>query len=376
MEFLKLEGITKHFSDIIAVDNVNLEVNQGDFVVLLGPSGCGKTTTLRMISGLEVQTEGKIFLDGQDISDVPAERRDMAMVFQNLALYPHMTVYENIAFCLRNKRTPADEIDKRVRVVADQVQISELLDRFPNQLSGGQRQRVALARAIIRRPKIFLLDEPLASLDAKLRSTMRSEFKLLHKRLINETGGKLGTMIYVTHDQVEALTLGTQIVVMNKGKIIQVATPKDLYYHPNHIFTATFVGSPEMNVFSGTLCRKATSAVCFEFAGVSVPTGKRGIKALDSVGDILPVTLGIRPESIHVCTNAKPANFNARVVSIEPLGQSNQVVLEVNELLFTCLVDPIMQLEDDSVVGIAFESEMIHLFDPKTGNSLLSQGDE
>jgi multiple sugar transport system ATP-binding protein len=296
----------------------------------------------------------------------------MAMVFQNLALYPHMSVYENIAFYLQNKRTPKGEVDKQVHVVADQVQIGDLLDRLPAQLSGGQRQRAALARALIRSPKVFLLDEPLASLDAKLRASMRSEFKLLHKRLLSETDGKLGTFIFVTHDQVEALTLGTRIVVMNKGKIVEIATPKDLYYRPKNLFTATFVGSPEINVFSGILRRKDASDVVFEFAGVSVPTGQRALEALGQSGDNgRPISLGIRPESIRVGQQGKGGSFNARVVSIEPLGQSNLLVCETNQQLFTCLVDPTMQLEDDSLVGITFEKEMMHFFDPQTGTSLL-----
>ena len=372
MAFLELQGISKHFPGATAVDNIDLEVNQGDFVVLLGPSGCGKTTTLRMISGLEVQSEGKILLNDQDISDTPAERRDMAMVFQNLALYPHMTVYENIAFYLRNKHTRKDEVDKQVHVAADQVQIGDLLDRLPAQLSGGQRQRVALARALIRSPKVFLLDEPLASLDAKLRASMRSEFKLLHKRLLSETNGKLGTFIFVTHDQVEALTLGTRIVVMNKGRIVEIATPKDLYYRPKHLFTATFVGSPEINVFSGMLRRKDASEADFEFAGISVPAGQDAIGVLGQArSDALPISLGVRPESIRVGQQGRTGSFNARVVSIEPLGQSNLIVCEVNKQLFTCLVDPTLQLEDDSLVGISFEEEMMHFFDPQTGVSLL-----
>jgi multiple sugar transport system ATP-binding protein len=372
MAFLELQSIAKRFPGTMAVDKIDLEVNQGDFIVLLGPSGCGKTTTLRMIAGLEVQTEGKILLDGLDISDTPAERRDMAMVFQNLALYPHMTVYENIAFYLRNKRVPKEEIDIRLRKAADQVQIGELLDRRPDQLSGGQRQRVALARAMIRSPKVFLLDEPLASLDAKLRSSMRSEFKLLHKRLVNEGTG-LGTFIFVTHDQVEALTLGTRIVVMNKGKIVQIATPKDLYYHPNHIFVATFVGSPEMNTFSGILRRKSSSESVFEFAGTSVPTKERGVKVLGSAKEeALPILLGVRPESIRLGDAGRPESIDVRVVSIEPLGQSNLVVLEVNEQIFTCLVDPTMRLEEDTLMGATFDNESIFYFDPLSGVNLLN----
>lgn len=372
MSFLELQSIVKRFPGTLAVDNIDLEVNQGDFIVLLGPSGCGKTTTLRMIAGLEIQTEGKIFLDGRDISDTPAEKRDMAMVFQNLALYPHMTVYENIAFCLQNRRVQKVEIEKRLHNVADQVQIGDLLDRHPDQLSGGQRQRVALARAMIRSPKVFLLDEPLAALDAKLRSSMRSEFKLLHKRLVNENQG-LGTFIFVTHDQVEALTLGTRIVVMNKGKILQIASPKDLYCHPNHIFVATFVGSPEMNTFSGTLRRTSDSQSVFEFEGISVPTGENGIKVLGTAREeALPVVLGVRPESIRLGDVGKPGSFNVRLVSIEPLGQSNLVVLEVNKIMFNCLVDPTLQLEEDTLLGATFRTDTIFFFDPKTGKNLLT----
>lgn len=372
MIFLQLQGITKRFSKVVAVDNIDLQVGQGDFVVLLGPSGCGKTTTLRMISGLEVQTEGKIILDDQDISDTPAEHRDMAMVFQNLALYPHMTVYENIAFYLRNVRTPKHQVDRQVRGVADQVEIGDLLDRHPDQLSGGQRQRVALARALVRSPKVFLMDEPLASLDAKLRASMRSEFKMLHKRLVNDSNGKLGTFMFVTHDQIEALTLGTRIVVMNQGRIVEVASPRDLYQHPKHLFTATFVGSPEINVFSGTLRRTEASIAVFDFNGVSIPAGSRGLEALGRTGDATrPVSLGIRPESVSLGTQGRPGSFNARVVSAEPLGQSSLIVCEFDEQLFTCLVDPSLQVEDDSVVGITFQEEMMHFFDPQTGDSLL-----
>jgi multiple sugar transport system ATP-binding protein len=283
-----------------------------------------------------------------------------------------MTVYENIAFYLRNKRVHKGEIDKRLRLVADQVQIGELLDRRPDQLSGGQRQRVALARAMIRSPKVFLLDEPLASLDAKLRSSMRSEFKLLHKRLVNEGGGH-GTFIFVTHDQVEALTLGTRIVVMNKGKIVQIATPKDLYYHPNHLFVATFVGSPEMNIFSGLLRRNGSLESEFEFAGVTIPTGERGKKVLGQAKkESLPVLFGVRPESVRLGEVGKPESITVRVVSIEPLGQSNLVVLEVNGQLLTCLVDPTMRLEEDTSMGATFDIESGFFFDPKAGVNLLN----
>jgi len=371
MAFLELHDLSKKFPGCAAVDHINLKVDRGDFVVLLGPSGCGKTTTLRMISGLEVQSDGKIFLDGTDISDTPAERRDMAMVFQNLALYPHMSVFENIAFYLRNVKTPKPEIETRVGQAAAQVQITDLLSRYPDQLSGGQRQRVALARALVRSPKVFLLDEPLAALDAKLRASMRSEFKLLHKRLADSTHGSVGTFIYVTHDQVEALTLGSRIVVMNKGQIMQIATPHDLYNRPNHLFTATFVGSPEMNVIQGTLDR-TPAAVRFGFGGVSVPSGERGRRVLGTAHqECLPVTLGIRPEAIRIVAQDTPDSISARILSLEPLGQTNQVVCQVGELLLTCLVPPELGVQEDSLAGVSFLPDQMHFFDPHSGKSLL-----
>lgn len=372
MAFLELKDITKRFPGTVAVDHIDLKVEQGDFIVLLGPSGCGKTTTLRMISGLEIQTEGSIILDQLDISDTPAEKRDMAMVFQNLALYPHMTVYENIAFYLRNKHVEKQEINQRVRKAADQVQITSLLARKPSELSGGQRQRVALARAMVRSPKLFLLDEPLASLDAKLRASMRFEFKILHKQLVENSGGKLGTFIFVTHDQVEALTLGTKIVVMNEGKISQIANPHDLYFRPKNLFTATFVGSPEMNLFSGNLRRDSSSEVTFETDQFQIPAGELGRKALGtSKQEVLPVKLGIRAESIRICAPDSQGAFNAGIISVEPLGQSNLVIFDLNGQFFSCLVDPLIPVKDGCNMGIIFEETMMHFFDNQTGISLV-----
>ena len=371
MAFLQLEGISKRFPGCLAVDNIDLEVEEGDFLVLLGPSGCGKTTTLRIVAGLEIQTDGRVLLEGRDISDVPPERRDMAMVFQNLALYPHMSVFENIAFYLRNIRTPREEIDRRVREAARRVQIEELLNRYPDQLSGGQRQRVALARALVRSPKVFLLDEPLAALDAKLRAGMRSEFKILHKNLVQEAGASSGTFIYVTHDQVEALTLGTRIVVMNQGRIVQVASPSDLYNKPKNLFTATFVGSPEMNVIRGLLKRQNGEAR-FEFHGLEIFAGSRGRRALGTVGqEQAPAIMGIRPESIQIASPKGEGTLRAEVVTVEPLGQANLLTLRMKEVSLICMASPDTEVREGEVVGLCFLPEALHFFDPQTEESML-----
>jgi len=374
MAFLELKGITKRFPGCLAVDHLDLDVEEGDFLVLLGPSGCGKTTTLRVIAGLEVQTGGKVILDGVDVSDVPPERRDMAMVFQNLALYPHMTVFDNIAFYLRNIRTPREKIQERVTQAARKVQIEELLGRYPDQLSGGQRQRVALARALVRSPKVFLLDEPLAALDAKLRASMRSEFKLLHRSLHREKNGVSGTFIYVTHDQVEALTLGTRIAVMNEGRLAQLASPHELYSNPYNLFTATFVGSPEMNLIHGDL-RMSGERVEFCFRGLKLGAGERGAKALGMVkAEIAPIVLGIRPESVQLASQHAPDALPAQIVTIEPLGQNTLITMDVAGLVLTCLVGTDTVAKEGEVVGILLQPECMHFFDPQSGDNLLRGG--
>lgn len=361
MAYLKIENLTKRFGDVVAVDNFNIEIDKNDFLVLLGPSGCGKTTTLRIIAGLEILSEGRIILDGKDISDVPPEHRDMALVFQNLALYPHMTVYDNIAFYLKNVKTPKNEIERRVREAADKVQIPELLFRYPAQLSGGQSQRVALARSLVRCPKVFLLDEPLASLDAKLRASTRSEFKLIHKQVQSENGGPF---IYVTHDQVEALTLGTKVAVMNKGHLEQVDTPYRLYNRPRNIFTAKFIGSPEMNLLSGTLI-KTDGGWSFDFMGKLLPVSADHEKMRE--GETI---LGIRPEDVEISTGEGPG-LTARVLTIELLGQNYLVLMEIDEnLTISCLTQMKQVISDGDMVRLSFSPAKAHLFDPKTEQCL------
>ena len=371
MSYLNLEKVTKNFPGCKAVDELDLEVEQGEFIVLLGPSGCGKTTTLRIIAGLEIQSSGRVILDGVDVSDTPPERRDMAMVFQNLALYPHMSVYQNIAFYLQNIRTPKDEIDRRVRQAAHRVEIEELLDRKPNQLSGGQRQRVALARALVRSPKVFLLDEPLAALDAKLRAGMRSEFKLLHRSL-NEGEKSMGTFIYVTHDQIEAMTLGTRVAVIYRGKVVQFSPPKELYQAPRNLFVASFVGSPEMNLIEGRLGRR-NGSITFEFNGLEFKTGERGAAALRMIGqESGEAVMGVRPEAVILGSSTTPGALPFEILTIEPFGQTNFVRLRSEGRVdITSLVTPDLALTEGQVVGVSFNPDSVHYFNKETGENYL-----
>jgi multiple sugar transport system ATP-binding protein len=373
MSFLKLEGVTKRFPGFLAVDRLSLEVEEGEFLVLLGPSGCGKTTTLRMVAGLEVQTEGRIFLEGKDVSDVPADRRDMAMVFQNLALYPHMNVFQNIAFYLQNIGTAKDTIRQKVQQSAKTVGIEELLERYPDQLSGGQRQRVALARALVRSPKVFLLDEPLSSLDAKLRAGMRSELKLLHRNL-SEGVERKGTFIYVTHDQVEALTLGTRIALMKDGAIVQIGSPHDVYQKPRNIFASTFVGSPSMNLIEGLL-EKGDGSALFRFQNRSVIVGSAALTALGRTGsERRPAILGIRPESLRVVSGETSHSLGGRVITVVPLGQTLLINLQIGECMLVCLVAPDFQVKEGENVNVLFQPEALHFFDPETEENLLGGG--
>lgn len=362
MTYLKIENITKRFGDVIAVDDFSLEINKNDFLVLLGPSGCGKTTTLRIVAGLEIQTEGRILLEDKDISDIPPENRDMALVFQNLALYPHMTVFDNIAFYLRNVKTPKEDIGTRVKEAAKKVQISELLHRYPSQLSGGQSQRVALARSLVRFPKVLLLDEPLASLDAKLRASMRSEFKLIHKQIQAENGGPF---IYVTHDQVEALTLGTKVAVMNQGHLEQLDSPDRLYNRPQNIFTAKFIGSPEMNLISGNLMKNG-SAWQFVYGDTRIDI-QADEDAQPKMGDII---LGVRPEDVDILPVGEPG-IPAEVLTVELLGQNYLILMKIDEkLTVSCLTQMKTVIRDNDQVVLGFRDRKVHLFDPKTNKRM------
>ena len=310
MADIDIRSLTKRWGNMIGVDDISLRIRDKEFVVLLGPSGCGKTTTMRMIAGLTDLTDGEIFIDGQNVNDVDARDRDVAMVFQGYALYPNMTVYENIRFPLRMRKVPKNDQDQLIRKAAEMVELEELLDRKPSALSGGQRQRAALARALVREPRAFLMDEPLSNLDAKLRSSMRVQLKHLQKRL-------QVTTVYVTHDQVEAMTLADRVVVMNRGRIQQIGTPHEIYHDPDNTFVAGFIGSPAMNLVNGTLSNGVFSSAEFSLTGIDQP-------------EITSVTLGIRPEELSVHENKSVGNlqsFDGVLYGLEPMG--DQTILSV-----------------------------------------------
>jgi multiple sugar transport system ATP-binding protein len=357
MALVLLKNLNKKFEDTHAVKDVNLEIRDREFVVLVGPSGCGKTTTLRMVAGLEEVSSGEISIDGRVVNDLPPMDRDIAMVFQNYALYPHMSVYDNMAFGLKMRKFQREEIEKRVRQAADILGIHALLERRPRQLSGGQRQRVALGRAIVRHPRVFLFDEPLSNLDAKLRVQMRVELKRLHERL--ET-----TAIYVTHDQVEAMTLGDRVVVMKDGLVQQVGQPLELYARPANRFVAGFIGSPAMNFADVTI---HDDGVWAESPGlrVRVPDNKKE-SLRKHAGQ--RVVLGIRPEALRLANGSDPADyaFDSTVEVVEPLG--NEILLDVRagSHLLVARVDPATRVKVRDAVRLAVDRERLHFFDAKT----------
>ena len=315
MTVVRLEGLTKRFGAVAAVDAVDLDIESGEFVVLVGPSGSGKTTCLRMIAGLEAVTSGSIFIGDRDVASIHAKDRDVAMVFQSYALYPHMSVADNMGFALKLRKLPRDEVDRRVRDVAAILGITEELPRKPKTLSGGQQQRVALGRAIVRDPAVFLFDEPLSNLDAKLRVAMRGELIKLHHRLSV-------TMIYVTHDQTEAMTMGDRIVVMNEGRIQQIGTPLGVYDNPDNKFVAGFIGSPTMNLIDG-ITEPGEGALVFRSGELSLRLPPAHAAAQASA-----VTLGIRPEFLTLGTETDGVEMDCRVEAVEHLGA--ETILELS----------------------------------------------
>jgi len=346
-----LKNVRKVFdATTVAVSGFSLEIDDGEFVVLVGPSGCGKSTTLRMIAGLEEPTHGEIFIDDILANPLPPKDRDIAMVFQNYALYPHMTVYENLAFGLKLRKMAKGEIDERVREAADILGIGDLLDRRPAALSGGQRQRVAVGRTIVRKPKVFLFDEPLSNLDAKLRAQMRTEISKLHTQLG-------ATMIYVTHDQVEAMTMGDRLVVMDAGDIQQVGAPVDLYRNPTNRFVAGFIGSPAMNFVNGQVIQ--SDGLIFEAGELRVHLSGRF-----DISEGRYVTLGIRPE--HIRCEAE-GDVLALVDVVEPMGNETYVYLRVDEKQITARLPGDQHPQVGELVGLAFDLDAIHLFDRETG---------
>ncbi|MBT2286280.1 sn-glycerol-3-phosphate ABC transporter ATP-binding protein UgpC [Paenibacillus polymyxa] len=373
MAGVRLEHIFKKYpgSDKATVVDINLDIKDKEFLVLVGPSGCGKSTTLRMIAGLEEISEGKLYIGDRVVNDVAPKDRDIAMVFQSYALYPHMSVYQNMAFGLKLRKVKKDEIDKRVREAAKILDIEHLLERKPKALSGGQRQRVALGRAIVRDPQVFLMDEPLSNLDAKLRGQMRAEITKLAKRL--ET-----TVIYVTHDQIEAMTMGDRIVVMKDGIIQQAASPEELYNLPANLFVAGFIGSPTMNFISGKLAEQGTS-MHFIAPGVDVeiPLGKAQVlKSRGYIGK--EVILGVRPEDIHeepVFLEASPNSvFSTHVDVTENLGHEMLVYLSgVGNDTTIARVDGRSNTRDGSTVKMAIDMNKVHIFDKETEVNVLLQ---
>ncbi len=344
-----------------AVDNVDITVNDREFVVLVGPSGCGKTTTLRMVAGLEEITEGEIFIDGKLVNGVPPKDRDIAMVFQNYALYPHMTVYDNMAFGLKIRKYPQAEIQSRVKEAAQILDIEELLDRKPKALSGGQRQRVAVGRAIVRKPKVFLFDEPLSNLDAKLRVQMRAEISALHNRL-------QATMIYVTHDQVEAMTMADKIVVMKAGVIQQIGSPLELYNHPANKFVAGFLGSPPMNFMNVTIKEENGTIIADEGDNRFEVTGENAGRIRPYIGKEL--ILGVRPEDLIYKGKGSPGkSIKTKVTVIEPLGAETHLYVETSTHSIIARVPP----RQDFHVGddAYFETNMdkVIFFDGETENA-------
>ncbi|MDD6604296.1 MAG: sn-glycerol-3-phosphate ABC transporter ATP-binding protein UgpC [Oscillospiraceae bacterium] len=372
MATVSLKGIKKIYDNkVTAVHDFNLEIADKEFIVLVGPSGCGKSTTLRMVAGLEDISEGDLLIDGKRMNDVEPKDRDIAMVFQNYALYPHMTVAENMAFALKLRKVPKEEIDKKVREAAEILDITQYLDRKPKALSGGQRQRVAIGRAIVRSPRVFLMDEPLSNLDAKLRNQMRAEIIKLRQRIDT-------TFIYVTHDQTEAMTLGDRIVIMKDGFIQQIGTPQEVFDHPANVFVAGFIGMPQMNFFEGQLVAE---------------DGKYSVKVMDAVMELSPeiqaqlkaknvpskaVTLGIRPEHVSFVPEAGAHCLTGTVDVSEMMG--SEIHLHVNAGgRDVVLRVPTTELANEHKSGFAygsqvhftFRSDLIHLFDPETEENLL-----
>ena len=365
MASVTYEHVTKKFGDVVAVNDLDLYVEDKEFLVFVGPSGCGKTTALRLLAGLEEITTGVIKIGDQVINDIPPKNRDIAMVFQSYALYPHMSVFDNLAFSLKLRKMSKEEIKRRVDNAADILGIEDLLDRKPRQLSGGQRQRVAVGRAIVREPKVFLFDEPLSNLDAKLRIAMRAEISKLHNRLQT-------TFIYVTHDQVEAMTMATRIAVINKGILQQLDTPQKLYDKPNNMFVAGFIGSPAMNFFKAHV-RKDGENLFIDTGDFSVQIPSKASKKYQLFVD-KPVVFGIRPEDIYNPEFTPPGihaeKIEVKVDVTELMGNEIFLYLQVGEVDFVARVDPRTDFSIGEKVEVELNMDKFHLFDPETEQAI------
>ncbi|MFV0441112.1 MAG: ABC transporter ATP-binding protein [Lachnospirales bacterium] len=363
MAGLSLKGIKKTYDNgFVAVKDFNMEIEDKEFIIFVGPSGCGKSTTLRMIAGLEEITDGELFIDDKLVNDVAPKDRDIAMVFQNYALYPHMTVFNNMAFGLKLRKTPKDEIEKRVTEAAKILDIEHLLDRKPKALSGGQRQRVAMGRAIVREPKVFLMDEPLSNLDAKLRVQMRTEISKLHNNLQT-------TFIYVTHDQTEAMTLGTRIVVLKDGYIQQIDSPQNLYHKPQNLFVAGFIGSPQMN-FINCKVEESDSKVYLTFDNQKVLVPENKVAAIKDGGYVgKEVVMGIRPEDLHdeqAFINNAQSTIKAKVDATEMLGAEVYLHMIASGYNIIARVDPRSNAKMGDEVELGIDTNCMHVFDKET----------
>ncbi len=364
MASLSLKNITKVYPNgFVAVKEFNLEVADKEFIIFVGPSGCGKSTTLRMIAGLEEISSGELWIGDKLMNDVEPKDRDIAMVFQNYALYPHMSVYDNMAFGLKLRKTPKDQIDKLVHEAAKILDIEHLLDRKPKALSGGQRQRVAMGRAIVRDPKVFLMDEPLSNLDAKLRVQMRIEISKLHQRLES-------TIIYVTHDQTEAMTLGTRIVVMKDGLIQQVDSPQNLYDRPQNLFVAQFIGSPQMNTIDAEV-EKVGSDIILNFGGNTIKLPESKAKKLVEGGYVgKTVVLGIRPEDVHdeemFISQSSDSVIEATIRVYELLGAEVYLYFDIEQFNWTARVNPRTTARPGDTIKMALDLTKVHVFDKDT----------
>jgi len=362
MADVRFEHVAKRYDKVSVIEDLNLDVRDHEFMVLVGPSGCGKSTALRMIAGLEEISDGVIEIGGRVVNDLPPKSRDIAMVFQNYALYPHMTVRENLEFGLKMRKLPRAEIERLVTEAAEILEISHLLNRKPKQLSGGQRQRVALGRAIVRKPAVYLFDEPLSNLDAKLRVQMRAEIKKLQRRL--ET-----TTVYVTHDQTEAMTMGSRIAVMKDGRIQQVGTPLEIYDRPQNLFVANFIGTPPMNFIDTTIRDGGATLAASKFS-LPVPAS---LKPLTAAFDGQKVMVGVRPEHIldpSIPTRGEKAKLEAEVEVIEPLGDEVIVHARVGDDLLVYKVEPQLTPEVGQKLEIGVELDRLHLFDAETEKRL------
>ena len=349
---IAISNVTKKFDSTEVIHGINLKINDGEFVVLVGPSGCGKTTLLRMIAGLESITDGNISINDKIINNIKPKERDCAMVFQNYALYPHMKVAANMGFSLKIKKAPKEEIDQKVKDVAKILEIEDYLERYPRQLSGGQRQRVAMGRAIVRNPKVFLFDEPLSNLDAKLRVQMRTQIKLLHARLKT-------TLVYVTHDQVEAMTMADKIVVMNEGLVEQTGAPLDLYDKPVNIFVAGFIGSPSMNLFNASI---NSNSINLGSAG-SIPITRNTTSENN-----LDITLGIRPSHMDISKNGEGLKFQIDV--IEPTGADSLVYGRINDTECCVQTSERLNLKSGEIIHILPNEDNLHFFDKQSNERI------